>query len=145
MIKFVLMINKQAQTRFSRYYEDLSIAEKCALEGEIIRKCICRDENQSSFMQIRQHKIVYRRYASLYVILGATESENELAMLELVHRIVEIMDSYFDPVCELDIMFNLEKAHYILNEMIVNGRVVETNLTNIMHPMFLLDKAPKGG
>ncbi len=29
--------------------------------------------------------------------------------------------------CELDIMFNLERAHFILDEMVMNGRIVETN------------------
>ena len=35
MIKFVLMVNKQGQTRLSTYYEWLSIAERVALEAEI--------------------------------------------------------------------------------------------------------------
>ncbi|EDO07451.1 clathrin assembly family protein [Babesia bovis T2Bo] len=143
MIKFILMINKQGQTRFSHYYTSLSVAEKCALEGEIFRKCLCRDENQSSFMHIRQHKIVYRRYASLYIIIGATESENELALIELIHNIVETLEGYFESVCEFDIMFNLEKVHYIINELICNGRIIDTNRSNVLHPLFLMDKAPK--
>ena len=35
-------------------------------------------------------------------------------------------------MCELDIMFNLEKAHFILDEMVVYGCVVETNKVNIL-------------
>ena len=31
------------------------------------------------------------------------------------------MDKYFENVCELDIMYNIEKAHYILDEMVMNG------------------------
>lgn len=83
------------------------------------------------------------RYASLYIIIGASENENELALYELIHNIVETMDRYFESVCELDIMFNLEKAHYILNEMIVNGRISDANRTNVLHPILLTDKAPK--
>jgi hypothetical protein len=30
-------------------------------------------------------------------------------------------------VCELDIMFNLEKAHMILDEMVANGIVFDAN------------------
>lgn len=33
-------------------------------------------------------------------------------------RQVETLDRYFENVCELDIMFNLEKAHFILDEMV---------------------------
>ena len=43
--------------------------------------------------------------------------------------------------CELDIMFNLEKAHFILDEMVVDGCVVETNKVNILKPIALMEKA----
>ena len=46
MIKFVLMVNKQGQTRLSTYYEWMSIPERVALEAEIIRKCLSRSELQ---------------------------------------------------------------------------------------------------
>jgi len=99
-------------------------------------------------------KIVYRRYASLYFIVGADTEEdvgrfvhvsrytlniccsaqNELGLLEFIHCLVETLDKYFQNVvrscslhkhkpanqrclqCELDIMFNLDKAHFILSE-----------------------------
>ena len=43
--------------------------------------------------------------------------------------------------CELDIMFNLEKAHFILDEMVMNGCIIETNKMNVLAPVQLLDKA----
>lgn len=46
MIKFVLMVNKQGQTRLAQYYDFLSIQERVALEAEIIRKCLGRNETQ---------------------------------------------------------------------------------------------------
>ena len=50
------------------------------------------------------------------------------------------MDKYFENVCELDIMYNIEKAHYILDEMIMNGQIVETNKTLILAPLHVFDK-----
>ena len=38
-------------------------------------------------------------------------------------------------------MFNLEKAHFILDEMIMNGCIIETNKNNILAPVHILDKA----
>jgi len=64
---------------------------------------------------------VYRRYASLYVLAGVDADENCLAALELVHAYVESLDRYFGSVCELDIMFHLDRAHFILDEMVMNG------------------------
>ena len=67
--------------------------------------------------------MIYRRYASLYFIIGiAIEDDiNELSYLEFIHNMVETLDKYFENVCELDIMFNIEKAHFIIDEMVMNG------------------------
>ena len=121
MIKFILMVNKQGQTRLANYYEWMSIDERNAMEAEIIRKCLSRTEVQCSFMEYRGMKVVYRRYASLFFIVGVeVDEENELGILEFIHALVETLDKYFENVCELDIMFNLEKAHFILDEMCVH-------------------------
>jgi AP-4 complex subunit sigma-1 len=72
-------------------------------------------------------KVIYRRYASLYFLVGVDEHENELAIYEFIHCAVETLDRHFGNVCELDIMFHLEKAHYVLDEMVANGAVLETN------------------
>ena len=37
-------------------------------------------------------------------------------------------------------MFNLERAHFILDEMVVNGRIVDTNKTNVLRPLRIMDK-----
>ena len=37
-------------------------------------------------------------------------------------------------------MFHLEKAHYIVNEMVANGAIIENNKVLILRPMQLLDK-----
>jgi AP-4 complex subunit sigma-1 len=37
-------------------------------------------------------------------------------------------------------MFNIEKAHFIVQEFILNGCVIETNKTNILAPVYQIDK-----
>ena len=141
-IRFILMVNKQGQTRLSTYYEWLPMPERLALESVIIRKCLSRSEFQCSFVEYRGYKVVYRRYASLFFIVGCEQdSENELGILEFIHALVETLDKYFESVCELDIMFNLEKAHFILDEMVMNGCIVETNKANVLKPIALMEKA----
>ena len=34
-----------------------------------------------------------------------------------------MLDKYFGSVCELDIIFNFEKAYYILDELILGGEM----------------------
>ena len=62
--------NKQGQTRLSSYYEWMDMQERVALESEIIRKCLSRSELQCSFLEYRGFKVIYRRYASLFFIVG---------------------------------------------------------------------------
>eukprot|EP00758_Cryptobia_borreli_P003399 Tbor_TRINITY_DN3722_c0_g1::TRINITY_DN3722_c0_g1_i1::g.2400::m.2400/K12403/AP4S1; AP-4 complex subunit sigma-1 len=139
-IQFFLLVNKQGQTRLAQYLSFMTIAERTALEGEVVRKCLQRKESDCSFIEHLQYKLVYRRYASLFFIVGVDEDENELSVLEFIHCVVETLDKYFENVCELDVMFNCEKAHFILEEMIANGNVVETNKANILQPLILMDK-----
>ena len=40
-------------------------------------------------------------------------------------------------------MFNIEKAHMILNEMIMNGHITETNKNRVLAPIVVFDKAVK--
>ena len=55
-------------------------------------------------------QVVYKRYASLYFVMGIDSSDNELITLELVHHFVEVLDRYFGNVCELDLIFNFHKV-----------------------------------
>ncbi|PKI49093.1 hypothetical protein CRG98_030545 [Punica granatum] len=98
-IRFIMMVNKQGQTRLAQYYDHyLSLEERRVLESEIVRKCLARTEQQCSFVEHRNYKIVYRRYASLFFLVGVDTDENELAILEFIHLLVETMDRYFDNV-----------------------------------------------
>jgi len=133
------MVNKQGQTRIAQYYQHQSIEERTAMEAEIIRKCLSRTELQCSFMEYQNYKIVYRRYASLFFIVGVDINENELAILEFIHNLVETFDMYFKNVCELDLMFNIDKVHMIVDEMVLNGCVIETNKSNILQALSLYD------
>jgi len=122
--------------------------------------------HQCSFVDHRGVRVVYRRYASLFFLVGVDRGsvaeegggsgdgdgsdetgENGLATLELIHALVETLDRHFGNVCELDIMFNLESAHYVLDEMVcaASGEVVETNKANVLQPLQLLERAAAQG
>ncbi|XP_073725798.1 AP-4 complex subunit sigma-1 [Misgurnus anguillicaudatus] len=140
MIKFLLMMNKQGQTRLSKYYEHVDIGKRAALEADVVRGCLSRRKEECSFVEYKDYKLVYRQYAALFIVVGITENENELSIYELLHNFVEVLDKYFSRVSELDIMFNLDKVHIILDEIILNGHIVETNKNRILAPLLALDK-----
>ena len=56
----------------------------------------------------------------------------DVRMLSTFYRYVEVLDKYFGSVCELDIIFNFEKAYFILDELILGGemQVGEYGLSN---------------
>ena len=142
-IRFLLLVNKQGQTRLANYNENVPQEERRQIEGEIVRKCLARSDEQCNIVEHRNYKVIYRRYASLFFIVGVDEHENELAVHEFIHCIVETLDRHFGNVCELDIMFHLEKAHYILEEMVMNGQIIETNKSIILGQTALYDPPPE--
>ncbi|KAJ4876993.1 AP-4 complex subunit sigma [Raphanus sativus] len=134
-IRFILMVYKQGQTRLVQYYEWLTLEERRALEGEIVRKCLARNDQQCSFVEHCNYKIVYRRYASLFFMVGVDDDESSYIFW------LRQWNKHFGNVCELDIMFHLEKAHFMLEEMVTNGCIVETSKPNILSPIQVMDKA----
>ncbi len=50
-------------------------------------------------MEHSRFKVIYRRYASLYFVMGVDDDEeNELSILEFIHNLVETLDRYFENV-----------------------------------------------
>lgn len=48
MIKFLLMVNKQGQTRLSKHYEPVDIGKRAALEADVVKACLFRKKEEVS-------------------------------------------------------------------------------------------------
>lgn len=44
------MVNKQGQTRLSRYYEHVEINKRTMLEAEVIKNCLSRSKDEVGFV-----------------------------------------------------------------------------------------------
>lgn len=93
---------------------------------------LCNHDNDTDTVHSSDSKVVYRRYASLFFIAGCASTDNELITLEIVHRYVEQMDKYYGNVCELDIIFNFQKAYFILDELLLAGEMQESSKKNVL-------------
>ena len=62
----------------------------------------------------------------------STSTESPLALIDLIQVFVETLDRIFENVCELDLIFGFETMHAALDEMIVGGIVIETNIDKIV-------------
>ncbi|CCE62027.1 hypothetical protein TPHA_0B03570 [Tetrapisispora phaffii CBS 4417] len=140
-IKYMLLISRQGKLRLQKWYTAIAAKEKTKIVKALTSIILARKKKMCNIVEYGDHKVVYRRYASLYFICGISQnSDNELLTLEIVHRYVETMDTYFGNVCELDIIFNFEKAYNILDEMIMcDGSITETSKSNVLNNIKTMD------
>mmetsp|Transcript_5869 Transcript_5869/g.12762 ORF Transcript_5869/g.12762 Transcript_5869/m.12762 type:complete len:151 (-) Transcript_5869:161-613(-) len=148
MIRFFLLQNRQGKTRLSKWYVpppttpggSTPEAEKVRIESEVHRLVTSRDKKYTNFIEYNNYKLIYRRYAGLFFTIAVDLADNELSYLETVHLFVELLDSYFSNVCELDIVFNFNKVYSILDEYILAGEIEETSKKEILERVKVLDK-----
>ena len=93
---------------------------------------IGRSSKLTHFLEWRDYKIVFKRYASLYFVACIEKEDNELIVLDIIHHFVEVLDRYFGNVCELDLIFNFHQAYFILEEMIVGGHIIESSKKQVL-------------
>uniref|UniRef100_H0ZVM3 Adaptor related protein complex 3 subunit sigma 2 n=3 Tax=Passeriformes TaxID=9126 RepID=H0ZVM3_TAEGU len=97
-----------------------------------------RDDHICNFLECgslfggSDYKLIYRHYATLYFVFCVDSSESELGILDLIQVFVETLDKCFENVCELDLIFHMDKVHHILQEMVIGGMVLETNMNEIV-------------
>lgn len=65
-------------------------------------------------------RVVYRHYATLYIVFVVDASESELGILDLIQVFVESLDRSFQNVCELHLIFHSDQAHHILDEVFLS-------------------------
>lgn len=128
MMHFMLLFSRQGKLRLQKWYVPKSEKEKKKITRELVNVILARRPKHCSFLDFKDDlKIVYKRYASLFFCCAIEREDNELLCLEIIHRYVELLDKYFGSVCELDIIFNFEKAYFILDELMIGGEVQETS------------------
>ncbi|PQE29059.1 AP-2 complex subunit sigma protein [Rutstroemia sp. NJR-2017a BBW] len=161
VLSFILIQNRQGKTRLAKWYAPYNDEEKIKLKGEVHRLVAPRDQKyQSNFVEFRNNKIVYRRYAGLFFCACVDANDNELAYLEAIHFFVEVLDSFFGNVCELDLVFNFYKVgllsiplrweikwerrkevvYAILDEVFLAGEIEETSKQVVLTRLEHLDK-----
>ena len=74
-------------------------------------------------------RAVVREFANIRIFVVVDQySESELAILDFIQFFVELLDSFFgNNVSEIDLVFNPQKLHFILDEIILDGIVISTD------------------
>ncbi|NXF50571.1 AP3S2 protein, partial [Oceanites oceanicus] len=154
MINAILVFNNHGKPRLVRFYQHLAEEVQQQIIREIFHLVLKRDDHICNFLECgsvpscpealhlssclrslfggSDYKLIYRHYATLYFVFCVDSSESELGILDLIQVFVETLDKCFENVCELDLIFHMDKVHHILQEIVIGGMVLETNMNEIV-------------
>eukprot|EP00501_MAST-03F_sp_TOSAG23-6_P002224 GSMAST32.ASY1.ANO1.2324.1 assembled CDS len=94
-IKVLLLISRQGKIRLSKWYAPSTLKYRERTSREITSQVLARPRKLCNFLEWKDQKIVYKRYASLYFVAVIDNNDNELICLEMIHHFVEVLDRYF--------------------------------------------------
>ena len=138
MIHAILVFNNHGKPRLSKFFTYYKEDVQQQIIRESFQLVSRRDDNVCNFLEGGvalggpDSRLIYRHYATLYFVFCVDSSESELGILDLIQVFVETLDKCFENVCELDLIFHVDKVQYILQEIVMGGMVLETNMTEIL-------------
>ena len=146
MIKGIIIVNNHGKPRLVKFYQSV---ESEALQQTVIRRVFTQvAQRPDSFCNYLEGivpewgehiKLIYRHYATLYFVFAVDAQESDLGILDLIQVFVEALDKCFENVCELDLIFHSDRVHYVLDEIVMGGMVLETNINAIIEARCGLD------
>eukprot|EP00968_Pinguiococcus_pyrenoidosus_P025086 scaffold5443_cov291-Pinguiococcus_pyrenoidosus.AAC.19 len=138
-MNFLLLVSRQGKVRLAKFYNATEPKEQARVKRQVTAMVLLRPLKNCNFCDYGEIRVVYKRYASLYFIMGIDQGDNELLALETIHCYVEALDRFFGNVCELDLIFNFHKAYFILDEFFIGGHIQETSKREILRRIAQMD------
>ena len=107
---FLVLMSRQGKIRLSEFFASYTDTEKRRILRDIAGDILPRAPKMCNIIEKGTFKFVYRRYASLYFVVGVPSGMNELIVLEQIHLFVEALDGYFNSgtfCCDMFCLFRL--------------------------------------
>lgn len=90
MISWLIVFSRLGNVRLKKWYKTEQKQKKDMKDA--VNLILSRSAKDCSFLTMKNTKLVYKRYASLYFCLCIDEDDNELITLEIIHRLVQALD-----------------------------------------------------
>ena len=139
MIKGIIIVNNHGKPRLTKFYQTVeSEAAQQSVIRRVFQQVAARPDSFCNYLEgivpeWGEHiKLIYRHYATLYFVFAVDAQESDLGILDLIQVFVEALDKCFENVCELDLIFHSDRVHYILDEVVMGGMVLETNIHAVL-------------
>eukprot|EP00388_Colpodella_angusta_P007759 GDKJ01021695.1.p1 GENE.GDKJ01021695.1~~GDKJ01021695.1.p1 ORF type:complete len:166 (+),score=39.14 GDKJ01021695.1:27-500(+) len=146
MIKSFLLINNAGKARISRFYDDTPFEKQKEILKQVHRIISQRPaEFSCSFYEDpavfgEGCRMAYKSFGNVTFVIIFDDGENELGMVDIIQVIAHVLDKAFPKVSEHHIVFNLDKANFVIDEIIVGGMVVETAAEAAMENIDMIKK-----
>lgn len=141
MIKSVIIVNNHGRPRLVKFYFPLPPnLPPAALVRRVYTAVSSRPDSFCNYLASPDDayglgpgvKLIYRHYATLFFVFAVDSQESDLGILDLIQVFVEALDKIFENVCELDLIFHSDRVHFVLDEIVMGGMVLETNIGEIL-------------
>lgn len=139
MIKGIIIVNNHGNPRLVKFYQTVeSEVQQQSVIRRVFQQVSSRPDSFCNYLEGivpewgDNIKLIYRHYATLYFVFAVDAQESDLGILDLIQVFVEALDKNFSNVCELDIIFHSDRVHYILDEVVMGGMVLETNIVSVL-------------
>lgn len=140
-IHWLMLISRQGKVRLAKWFEPYTETQRAEVTRDVVSNVLPRSSKMCNVVDMADNKVVYKRYASLYFIACTDREDNELLTMELLHMFVEVLDTYFGNVCELDLIFNFTRSYWILDQIFISGELQECSKAAILAAIQTSDSA----
>ena len=86
MINYILLFSRQGKLRLQKWYEAKESKEKKKIARDLTSIILQRKPKMCNFIEYKDLCVVYKRYASLFFCFAVDKGDNELGVLEVIHR-----------------------------------------------------------
>ncbi|TBU03028.1 small subunit of clathrin adaptor complex [Hamiltosporidium tvaerminnensis] len=129
MILKILGFNRKKEIRITRTYFKISIDDKTIIKEILLLK------EPDKIIKKEKFTILFEKFASIILCFVVDNSENLFYISNAMNTFVIVLDKYFKRVCELNLIYSFDKVHYLLDNYICNGKVIETDEITILNKM----------